>query len=481
MISNKELDFWIANGLNVLFIGEHGIGKTSTILEAFNRNKLRFKYLSGATLDPWVDLIGVPKEVTDETGTRVLDLVKPKEWAHDEVDAIFIDEFNRCHKKVTNAVMELIQFKSINGKKYNNLKIIWAAVNPEDSIFQNNTYNVEPFDAAVKDRFHIHVDVPYKPSMDYMKTKFTGPVAEAAIGWWNLLPEKVKGQVSPRRLDYALDIHFKGGNLKYVLPSESNFKKLIMDLSAIPVKQTLATFFNDMDADGARDWLLNDNNYFSAADEIFSNIAMYEFFVPLFPKEKISMILAGTDQKSKAVYDLSKKHPEMKAVIDDIISSGQNKGLVETLSVMDSISNSSVKMNILAKLAYNKNNKNTTADIAHFINVMNSMSGKGSKRIIYSQESTGGRVKNIELLMKSTPDDKHLGPEAAKTALNICHSFIKRSTKSTINSITGLRDYLNYLITVLIANGATVDSIRGMAWQVTNFWLYDKGFVLYGV
>lgn len=28
--------------------------------------------------------------------------------------------------------MELIQFKSINGKKFNNLKVIWAAINPDD-------------------------------------------------------------------------------------------------------------------------------------------------------------------------------------------------------------------------------------------------------------------------------------------------------------------------------------------------------------
>ena len=43
-----------------------------------------------------------------------------------------MDEFSRAHKKVRNAVMELIQFKSINGRKFKNLKIVWAAINPDD-------------------------------------------------------------------------------------------------------------------------------------------------------------------------------------------------------------------------------------------------------------------------------------------------------------------------------------------------------------
>ena len=63
---------------------------------------------------------------TDDNGNSYLDLVRPQEFQDDEVEAIFMDEFSR-HKKVRNAVMELIQFKSINGRKFKNLKIVWAA------------------------------------------------------------------------------------------------------------------------------------------------------------------------------------------------------------------------------------------------------------------------------------------------------------------------------------------------------------------
>ena len=131
MISNTKLDFWIQNNYNVILRGRHGVGKTACIKEAFDRNNLKWLYFSASTMDPWVDFIGVPKEKV-ENGISYLDLVRPKAFAEDEVEALFFDEYNRSASKIRNAVMELIQFKSINGKQFKNLKIVWAAINPED-------------------------------------------------------------------------------------------------------------------------------------------------------------------------------------------------------------------------------------------------------------------------------------------------------------------------------------------------------------
>ncbi len=134
----KNADFWVQNNLNVLFRGKHGVGKTAVVINTFNRHKLKWKYFSASTLDPWVDFVGVPREATDENGNVYLDLLRPREFAADEVEAIMIDEYNRGAKKVKNAVMELLQFKSINGKKFNNLKMVWAAINPDDDA--DNSY-----------------------------------------------------------------------------------------------------------------------------------------------------------------------------------------------------------------------------------------------------------------------------------------------------------------------------------------------------
>ena len=78
-ITNNKLDFWLKKNKNVLLIGNHGVGKTSIVMDGFERN------------------------------------------------GIFMDEYNRTNPKVRNALMELIQFKSINGRKFPNLKVVWAA------------------------------------------------------------------------------------------------------------------------------------------------------------------------------------------------------------------------------------------------------------------------------------------------------------------------------------------------------------------
>ena len=133
-------------------------------------------------MDPWVDFVGVPKEKIDANGVSYLDLIRPKHFQNDEVEAIFFDEFNRANKKILNSVMELIQFKSINGKKFNNLKIIWAAINPEDD--EQEHYSVEELDPAQLDRFHVIVDVPYIPNADYFRKVYGNDMADSAITWW---------------------------------------------------------------------------------------------------------------------------------------------------------------------------------------------------------------------------------------------------------------------------------------------------------
>ncbi len=61
MISEQRLKFWLANDLNVLFSGRHGVGKSSIIKRVMGEEGLQWKYFSAATMDPWVDFIGIPR------------------------------------------------------------------------------------------------------------------------------------------------------------------------------------------------------------------------------------------------------------------------------------------------------------------------------------------------------------------------------------------------------------------------------------
>jgi len=233
----KKTDFWIEQNLNVLMIGDHGIGKTAIIKDAFDRNNLKWRYFSASTMDPWVDFVGVPKEVQAEDGTSYLELIQKLEFQDDSIEMLFFDEFNRAPDKVRNAVMELIQFKSINGRKLNNLKGVWAAINPYD---ENETYDVEELDPAQQDRFQIQIELPNEPNVTYFQEKFGHRMGTRAVEWWKYLPDNLKRLVSPRRLDYAVDIYVKGGDLEDVLDEEVRPKTLRRKIESISTATTHA-------------------------------------------------------------------------------------------------------------------------------------------------------------------------------------------------------------------------------------------------
>ena len=289
MIKDKKFDFWIQAKQNVLFIGKHGIGKTAQVVDAFNRNGLRWLYFSASTMDPWVDMIGVPKESHDDNGNRYLDLVRPKAFQFDEIDAIFFDELNRAPAKVRNAVMELIQFKSINGKKFNNLKIVWGAINPEDD---DKTYDVERLDPAQKDRFQVHIELDYLPDLEYFTRKFGQDNAKAAIEWWNGLKDEVKELVSPRRLDYALDSYLIGGDLRDILPRQANVGRLTSLLSNGLAKDKVERLYKSQSFQELETFLANPNVYEELKDWMIEKPERIGRFTPYIPNETLTQVLS---------------------------------------------------------------------------------------------------------------------------------------------------------------------------------------------
>ena len=296
----EKLKSHFAKNQNVLLIGNHGVGKTAMIRSVFESAGLvlgeSYLYFSASTLDPWTDLIGVPKEVADESGNRVLDFVRPKALSNSsKVEAIFFDEYNRAPKKIRNAVMELIQFKSINGKRFPNLKVVWAAINPYT---EEEVYDVEKLDPPQKDRFHIHLQIPYECDKEYFIAKFGEDNGVAAIEWWNDLPPEVKNEISPRRMDYALEHYTTGGDLEDVIPIyASNLGKLKSLLKFGPVQKALIKFMNEDDVKNAKAFISNENNYEQAKKYIRANEEMCKYYLPLINNEKIGLLMSEPESE----------------------------------------------------------------------------------------------------------------------------------------------------------------------------------------
>ena len=276
----KNLPLYLKNHKTVLLVGKHGVGKTAIIKELFQKEfGDNYKYFSAATLDPFVDFVGVPQKIEDKNGAY-LDMVMPKYFRKDnEVEAIFLDEFNRSAPKIRNATMELLQFKSLNGVKFEKLKVIWACCNPSDEGLE---YDVEKLDPALMDRFEIIIDVPYNLDLDYFKDKYPNKW-EAAAEWWQDLTPEVKNSVSPRRLEYALQIHDIGGDLRQVLPKNTNISKLVDGLKFGTTAAQLNSMLNATEEE-IKEKFKNVNMVTKVAEKL-DNKEYYEKFSHLIPEE----------------------------------------------------------------------------------------------------------------------------------------------------------------------------------------------------
>lgn len=315
MISDNKLDFWIKNEMNVIFKGKHGVGKTSLVISAFERNGLNWLYFSAPTMDPWVDFVGVPKEIDG-----VLTLVRPKAFSEDTIDAIFIDEYNRAKDKVCNAVMELIQFKSINGKRFNRLKVIWAAINPDEDDEDEVNYDIRKLDPAQLDRFHVMVDIPYRPSASYFKSKY-GIAGAGAIEWWNELNKTEQNDVSPRRLEYAVKYHSLNGDVRDVLPKTVNVSKLIQKLNIGPIKARLE-MLKGASADEIKQEFSNINFATDAMNYIITDGDYINRYLEYLPKDMVSNLVVKGSKKRKDMVMDNAPSDFLVPIVVEIINSG---------------------------------------------------------------------------------------------------------------------------------------------------------------
>jgi len=192
----EQLKRYMKSDVNVLLMGPHGVGKTTMVKDAAQELGLRIKYYSSSTLDPWADLVGIP--VPDREHER-LKFLRPTDV--DDAEIIFFDELNRAHSKVQDAVLEIIQYHSINGEKLPHLRMCWAAVNPSD-----RNYNVVEMDEVLLDRFHVHLHVPPHVDKKYFVGRgYDADIVDICIEWWQeALNDNLRRHISPRRLEYLI-------------------------------------------------------------------------------------------------------------------------------------------------------------------------------------------------------------------------------------------------------------------------------------
>ena len=308
LVDQEKLQFCIQNRLNVLLEGRHGVGKTTIVKAAFATAGLNLLVFSGATMDPWVDFVGVPRPITRPDGLTVLELVRRPEFVDDSVDAIFIDEFNRAPAKVRNAALELLQFQSVNGHRFPRLRAVWAAINPAQ-----DDYDADQLDPAQRDRFHVHIDVPYRPCPEYFIRQY-GSAGRAALEWWDAQTEDARRKISPRRLEYAVQVAQMGGPVRDVLPTDANVKRFLQMLEEGPIFDTLKSLLDRGDRVAARQLLEDPATGSQVIGHILGSQAATLFYLPLLPPERL-MALLDNSKVLETVVRYSENIPEFQNVM----------------------------------------------------------------------------------------------------------------------------------------------------------------------
>lgn len=329
-----KIDQWIQLQVNVLLIGEKGVGKTQRVIDAFKRNNLKYAYFSGSTLDPWIHLIGIPK-VKGAEGKEKMEFILPSNL-DDDIEALFIDEYNRCHKLVKNALLELQQFKSINGRQFPNLKMVWAAINPPKNEEDANSveYDVEALDPAQLDRFHVIVELPNNPDKKYFVDKYGDHRGNILINWWKDQSDDAKKILSPRRLDYIGDFFNKGGDIYDLLPVSANTKDLITKLSTKKEDALLHSVFANPTDDVMKLFLLGDQNYLKYKDKL--NEPRFWKYHKYLKQEYICANIKSCDNYKKyALLQGLKKDVTFTAAITEVSSSTKNNDLLKVLKLLE--------------------------------------------------------------------------------------------------------------------------------------------------
>jgi adenylate kinase len=407
-MNTASLNFYVEHNINVLLVGMHGVGKTSIVKEVFENNNLKWRYFSAATMDPWVDFIGVPR-VSNEGGVEHLDLIRPLEFANDDVEAIFIDEFNRAPKKVRNAIMELLQFKSINGHQFKNLRLIWAAINPEDD---EDTYDVEKLDPAQKDRFHVTIEVPYRPSQSFFTKKYGKVFSQSATNWWSNLTDETKQEVSPRRLDYALEIYKLGGNLRDVLPVKANVKALLDELENGPFKERVEKAFANKDDDQLKELVSSVDGFLRIFKLVGNSNKRVSRIIPLLDKETLASCMKNAKVR-RFVFSHFNKYKDILSEIAPNTNKSIQKEIEKRINAEEQKNNMDSVTPIKGKgKNYNPDWKEPTTDMCNTY-----------ERLEY--------MRRFLKYLKRRSDSDILNPKQVKDHLELIRIFIKRSQVTT--------------------------------------------------
>lgn len=180
-----------------LFTGDAGLGKSEIcqgwvkLQQKINPNfkliDLRLAYMEAP------DLIGLPVVENGKTKHFTPDMWPEK----GTTGLLLLEEPNRAHTSVTNAVMQLLTDRKIHNYELPEGWVIAACIN------EGTGYDVNNMDSALRNRFvPVQVKYDHKGFLDYMANAGFHPNVQAYVKNWVFIPADQVGEegryISPR-------------------------------------------------------------------------------------------------------------------------------------------------------------------------------------------------------------------------------------------------------------------------------------------
>lgn len=173
------MDACFAADITPHFIGLHGIGKSAMVYQYAESRGYRVEEIRVGLMADAGDLVGIQEFVKDlKSGEAVSTkhilpswfmeaVVKVEKSAKAQTPVIiFIDELNRGHKDLLQAIFELVYDRSLKGTKMRKGCQVVAASNPPTGNYQVLDFN----DSAFQDRFcHIKLEPSVEEWLKYAR------------------------------------------------------------------------------------------------------------------------------------------------------------------------------------------------------------------------------------------------------------------------------------------------------------------------
>lgn len=149
-------------------IGVHGVGKSTLVREYCEENKIGFIDLRLGQMEVG-DLLGLPEIHTDKKGDKITVFARPKWFPTEGEGVLFLDEWNRSKRDVTQAIFQLILDRKLHDYVLPEGWNVVAAMNPGNG---DDYVTLDLSDKALMDRFlHIKISSNYQDFLNYANIK----------------------------------------------------------------------------------------------------------------------------------------------------------------------------------------------------------------------------------------------------------------------------------------------------------------------